>query len=324
MTAVLTALAIIFAIISYSMLNIGFALQKKAAANLPKIEEQSTWQNLKNFLTNKTWLLGFFLLNAQWIFFLYALEWGSLSLVIPMVGVGLIVLVIFSYFYLKEPITKPEIIAILGIIPGVIILGATSSESESTYSLIEMSNFLKEPTAIIFIVIFTAIMIGMVLFSINKKISLAGVLYGIASGLASGLGVIFTKAVTGGFDSSDFWITIVDALKNWVWWIFFALLLIFNIASTIFLQFGYQKSKAVIVSPLFSMASLIVPIIGGLVIFSEWSSYSIGIIIAKSFALVLITGGILLLSIASTKEIEKLADKNEIMENSVEINNLEN
>ena len=247
MTAVLTALAIIFAIISYSMLNIGFALQKKAAANLPKIEEQSTWQNLKNFLTNKTWLLGFFLLNAQWIFFLYALEWGSLSLVIPMAGVGLIVLVIFSYFYLKEPITKPEIIAILGIISGVIILGVTSSESEPTYSLIEMNDFLKQTTAIIFIVVFTAIMIGMVLFSINKKISVSGILYGLASGVASGLGVIFTKAVTGGFDSSNFWITFVDALKNWIWWIYLALLLLFNIASTIFLQYGYQKSKVVIV-----------------------------------------------------------------------------
>ena len=167
-------------------------------------------------------------------------------------------------------------------------------------------------------------MIGMVLLSINKQTSVAGILYGLASGVASGLGVIFTKAVTGGFDSSDFLITFVDALKNWIWWIYLALLLLFNIASTIFLQFGYQKSKAVIVSPLFSVASLIVPIIGGLVIFSEWSSYSIGIIIAKSFALVLITGGILLLSITSTKETEKLADKNEIMENSVEINNPEN
>ena len=38
MTAVLTALAIIFAILSYSLLNIGFALEKKAAAELPKIE----------------------------------------------------------------------------------------------------------------------------------------------------------------------------------------------------------------------------------------------------------------------------------------------
>jgi len=324
MTAVLTALAIVFAIIANSMLNIGFALQKKAAADLPKIEEQSAWQNLKNFLTNKTWLFGFFLLNAQWIFFLYALEWGSLSLVIPMAGVGLIVLVFFSYFYLKEPITKPEIIAILGIIPGVIIMGVTNSESEPTYSILEMSNFLKEPTAIVFIVLFTAVMIGLVLFSINKKISVAGILFGLASGVASGLGVIFTKAVTGGFDSSNFWITIVDALKNWVWWIYLALLLLFNIGSTIFLQFGYQKSKAVIVLPLFSVASLVVPVFGGLVIFSEWSSYSIGIIIAKSIALVLITGGILLLSIASTRGTEKMVDKEEFKENSVEIGNSEN
>ena len=324
MSAVLTALAIIFAILSYSMLNIGFALQKKAAATLPKIEDQSTWHNLKNFLTNKTWLFGFLLINVQWVFFFFALEWGSLSLVIPMAGVGLIVLVIFSYFYLKEPITKPEIIAILGIISGVIILGVTSSESEPTYSLIEMNDFLKLPAAIIFIIVFTVLMIGLVLFSVIKQIPITGALFGLASGVASGLGVIFTKAVTGGFDSSNFWATFVDALKNWIWWIYLALLLAFNIASTIFLQFGYQKSRAVIVSPLFSMASLVVPVIGGLVIFSEWSSYSPGIIIAKSIALILIAGGILLLSIASTKETKKIEEKNEIKENNVEIGKTEN
>jgi len=321
MTAVQTALAIIFAILSYSLLNIGFVLEKKAAAALPKIEEQSTWHNLKNFLTNKTWLFGFLLVNIQWFFFLFALEWGSLSLVIPMAGVGLIVLVVFSYFYLKEPITKPEIFAILGIISGVIIMGVTSSESEPTYSLFEMNNFLKQTSAIVFIVVFTVIMIGMVLFSVIKQIPIIGALYGLASGLASGLGVIFTKAVTGGFDTSNFWTTFVVALKQWVWWIYFALLILFNIASTIFLQLGYQKSKAVIVSPLFSMASLITPIIGGLIIFSEWSSYSVGIIIAKSVALVLITIGILLLSIASTRETKKLEDNKEVMKNSVEIKN---
>jgi drug/metabolite transporter (DMT)-like permease len=315
MSAALTALAIILAILSYSMLNIGFVLEKKAAATLPKIEEQSTWRNLRNFLTNKTWMLGFLLVNVQWFLFLFAVEFGSLSLVAPMAGVGLVVLVIFSYFYLKEPITKSEIIAIFGIISGVVILGVMSSESESSYSLIEMNNILKQIPAIVFVVIFTAIMIGMVLFSLIKQISIIGALYGLASGLASGLGVIFTKAVTSGFDTSNFWATFVDAMKQWEWWIYFALLLGFNIASTVFLQLGYQKSKAVIVSPLFSMASIVIPVIGGLVIFSEWQSDSIGTIIAKTIALVLITIGILLLSYASAKE----SEKTEKLEKSVEV-----
>ncbi|MBK5113111.1 MAG: hypothetical protein KGD59_08110 [Candidatus Heimdallarchaeota archaeon] len=319
MSAALTALAIILAILSYSILNIGFVLEKKAAATLPKIEEQSTWRNLRNFLTNKTWMLGFLLVNVQWFLFLFAVEFGSLSLVTPMAGIGLIVLVIFSYFYLKEPITKPEIFAFSGIISGVVILGVMSSESGSPFSLIDMNNILKQVPAIIFVVLLTVIMIGMVLFSLIKQIPIIGALYGLAAGLASGLGVIFTKAVTSGFDTSNFWITFVDALKQWEWWIYFALLLGFNIASTVFLQLGYQKSKAVIVSPLFSMASLVTPVIGGLIIFSEWASNSIGTIIAKSIALVLITIGILLLSFASAKESEKSEEKTEKMENSAEI-----
>ena len=109
---------------------------------------------------------------------------------------------------------------------------------------------------------------------------------------------------------------LIEGLSKKAW---FALLLGFNIASTIFLQLGYQKSKAVIVSPLFSMASLVTPVIGGLVIFSEWASNSVGTIIAKTIALVLITIGILLLSFASAKESGKSEEKTEKMENGAEI-----
>jgi drug/metabolite transporter (DMT)-like permease len=292
------------------MLNIGFVLQKKAAATLPVIEEQSIWRNLRNFFTNITWLLGFLLININFFIFLFAVEFGSLSLVTPIAGVGLVVLVIFSFFYLKEPITKSEIIGIITIISGVIILGVTNPASESTYTLNEMNGFFKEYRAIIYIIIFTSLMIGMVTFSLIKKIPIAGALLGMSSGFASGLGVIFTKAVTGGFETSNFWATFVNAMKQWEWWIYFLLLLGFNIASTIFLQLGYQKSKAVIVSPLFSIASLVIPVLGGLIIFLEWSTYSIGIIAGKSIALVLVAIGIVLLSIASTKEPVEKDEKN--------------
>jgi hypothetical protein len=91
-------LGIIIAIIAYSMYNIGMALQKKAASSLPNIENTSLKGNLKNFLSNKIWLLGFIMATVQWYIYLIALPMAPLSVLSSMMGVGLVVLVVFSIF----------------------------------------------------------------------------------------------------------------------------------------------------------------------------------------------------------------------------------
>jgi len=99
-----TPLAIILGITAYSLLYIGLVLEKKGASMLPKIEGTGFFQNIKNLLTNKIWMLGLILTSNQWWLYAMALDLGSLSLVTPLLGVGLVVLVIFSYFYLKESV----------------------------------------------------------------------------------------------------------------------------------------------------------------------------------------------------------------------------
>ncbi|MBD3351886.1 MAG: hypothetical protein GF364_10410, partial [Candidatus Lokiarchaeota archaeon] len=59
-------IGVLIAILCYSMLNIGQALQKKAASTLPDIEKTDLKGNLKNFLKNPVWLIGWIMATVQW------------------------------------------------------------------------------------------------------------------------------------------------------------------------------------------------------------------------------------------------------------------
>jgi len=307
MTALSIFLAIFLGILSYSMLNIGLALEKKAATELPPVEQQSFFMNLKNFLTNKLWIIGFLLTSLQWFLFLVALQYGSVSLVTPMMGVGLAVLALFSVLFLKETISVKELAGIFCTIVGVVILGATSTQ-ETTFNLEELNQRLSSIGGIVFLCCSFVFMVLFVLLSVIRKFSFADIAFGFSGGVASGIGVIFSKAFSSAIDFSDFRTSFLLAIHHWEWWLYLVLLLVFNVVSTILPQIGFQKGKAIIVSPLFSVSALLTAVVGGVIVYSEWSSLGIGFIIGKIIALIVTISGIIILSITSIQQSKKEAE----------------
>jgi drug/metabolite transporter (DMT)-like permease len=300
-----TPLAIILAITAYALLYIGLVLEKKGASMLPKIEGQGFFQNIKNFLTNKIWMLGLILTSIQWWLYAIALKEGSLSLVTPLLGVGLVVLVIFSFFYLKEPITKVELIAMTAVIIGVVILGTTNPNTEPEYTIEQANGFLAQPNSIIFIIILILGIIIPVLYSVSRKYKQADIIFGIASGIAAGLGNIFTKIMMTGIVNSDLLNSILFIITQIVWWLYVVFAIGGNTISMVLSQIGFQKGKSIVVTPLYSVFSLIIPVFGGVIIFSDWVSLDIGIIIAKVISLVIIIVGVGILSFFSAKSDRK-------------------
>ncbi|MHA1188636.1 MAG: hypothetical protein ACTSSK_17615 [Candidatus Heimdallarchaeota archaeon] len=233
--------------------------------------------------------------KGQIIPFSIALTIGELSIVAPMMGVGLVALILFSVFYLKEKISAKEIIAIVIIIAGIVVLGATSINEPADYLLEDITNLLLNNGSIIFLVVATVLMFLLVIFSIVRKFALADIMFGIAAGIASGIGVIFTKGFMTGLKGNNFseiWQSLKTSVVLWVWWFYLGLLLVYNIISTIFPQVGFQKGKA---------AALLTPIIGGIIIFSEWDGLNPGILAAKIIAIVLVLIGVILLSLHSSR-----------------------
>ena len=297
-------LSVFLGIVSYSMLNIGMGLQKKGAAELPKIEGQSVGRNFKNFFTNKTWLIGFALVQAQWFILTLAIQFGNLSIVTPLMSVGMVALVIFSYFYLKEPISKIEIIGITAIVIGIAVLGATNPAEVDKPLLNDVIRGLEKIQSIIFLVFLVIFSILIVLASVLRKFKNADVLFGIAAGITDALGAIFINAIMSGASYTDSSL-IATSVYIWQWWLFMVLLIFFNALATIYLQVAYQRGKAIIVAPIFAVIAMISPVFAGIIIFGEWnyliSQQLYGILAGKIIALVVVCIGVVILAIYSAK-----------------------
>jgi drug/metabolite transporter (DMT)-like permease len=319
-----TILAIIFGMLAYSFLNIGMALQKKGASLLPNIEDVPLFQSLKSFITNKFWLIGFLFTAIQFCFYLAALNLGSLSIVAPMLGVGIVVLTIFSNFYLKEPICKMEYTGIAAIIVGVIVLGATNPLNQESFSLEFIIDSLSKVGSIIFLIVIFVITLCACIYSAFRHFHLADVIYGAAGGLSAGFSAIFTKSVMSGIDFSNVGESLNEAIGHWYWWVFLMLMLTANVFSTALPQVAFQKGKAIIVTPIFNVMALIMPIFAGIIIFNEWSTFKTWLIIVKAVSLVVIAAGVYVLSYIGTqcelqnmkKESEQKIKENEIISES--------
>ena len=95
-------LAIFLQLISTSVNYIGMTIQKKAATKIPKIGPETGYRrSLKNLIINKAWVFGLGLNASSTFFAAGAFALASITIIQPLYGFGLIVLVIFIRFYLK-------------------------------------------------------------------------------------------------------------------------------------------------------------------------------------------------------------------------------
>jgi multidrug transporter EmrE-like cation transporter len=261
---------------------------------MPKIEETSGSDNVKNFAKNKLWLLGFILATLSWYVYLPALAFADISLLSPLMGVGLIILVFFSYFYLKEKITIKEIVGMIFIIIGIIILGVTAKTNSGTYTLPEVNVIFGGSNNLIYTIIILGLIFFMIIFPKMRKYKGADICFGLAAGMMMGIGSLYSKAFVAGF--SD----IIGMLMSWPWYIYIVMLIFGNIYGTVIQQMGFQHGKAIIVAPLVTILSLLISTFGGLVVFQEWAGLDQNALILKIISLVAIVVGVAILSFLRT------------------------
>ena len=127
-------LAIFMQLFATSLNYIGMTIQKKAANSLPAIgSEAGLLASVKNFGGSKGWLFGYAINLISAFLSTAALSLAAISLIQPLYGFGLIVLVIFSRFYLKEEITRIDVFGVcLGIL-GVIVIGILAKPQDGLF-----------------------------------------------------------------------------------------------------------------------------------------------------------------------------------------------
>ena len=318
-------LAVILGTIANSIYNIGLVLKKKGACTLPDIEEQTAWQNIKNFTRCKTWVLGFSLTIAQWFILMAAYRFGTFSLVASTMAIGLVVLIIFSKLFLKERIRLAEIIGIIAIIAATVSLNLVGQTISGKLTLIEVNQLYREPNAIAFMCCYAVIIAILIFISYGRKFRAAGALLAIASGAGYAMATIFAKGAVGTLDFSGGLAFLESSLKAWQWWIYLVLMCLGYFTAFTSQQMALQKGKAIVVSPTLDEINLFTQVIAGIVIFNDWTNA--GLLpwekTVKTISIIVIMLGVALLSFYTSieeaikngmqKEEEKL-DKEEELE----------
>jgi drug/metabolite transporter (DMT)-like permease len=293
------ALAIVFACTAYIIFNVGLVLMKKGASAVPAVEQAGAASSVKNFLSNRTWVVGFLLTNFQMLFFWLALGFGPLSLIMPMSGVGMVVLVALSVKYLGEKVSPIELVCVAIIVVGVVVVGA-ASRPEAPVTWEQMLEIMRQPVAITYVIVVLVVAIIPVVICISLKYKGAAVAFGFSSGVLASMGVLGSKAMMAGFDlggATSFWWT----LSQPMWWLFFFWMLAGNTASLVIQNMGFQKGKSIVVTPLFTVMSVIFPIVAGIIVFDEWVGLSRDVVLLQTGAVAMVLVGVLVLSYFNAK-----------------------
>ena len=249
-----TLVALLLAFAGYSVMNISQAGQK---IGLAKKDDRAVAGWLLWTGATVGTLIGVFVVLA-------ALSMGAVSLVGAMAGSGLVTLAVFSHFVMGESIGWRDIGAIVTIVAGSTLIGLFASEqSDSVPRWIPLHGFI--------VVLIVAYTLGWLAGGRGER---AGIILGGFGGALAGASMLYQNAATIVADVGALvYFPLRESLTpgrlagliNPYLFLWFGL----SMGAFFVLQIAYGRGKAIHVIPAFNVNFIAVPVVGGVIGFSE-------------------------------------------------------
>ena len=261
------------------LLNYAIYLQKRAVLALPEVEFKFSWDLIKEFITNKPWLI------AQSVnvtgFVLYSVALAPVSIVEPIIASGVVLLAYLAIKHLGEKPRRIDYIAMGMSVLGVALIGVSLAEGLPKDKL---SHGWEIP-------IFAGVIIGLaVIMPLLMRGSRArlSVGLGISVGLLFGMAAVFQRLLM---------MYLVNFSTHWQWFLVFLVACICTyIPAFVLLQAALQKGMAIVVAPIYNGLMEFVPIMVGMMALNEQFPESNLLKVARILAFVLILTGTVILS----------------------------
>ncbi len=260
-----TVLGMGIMLVAVTILNTGIVMQKKAVDRMPLFETMGTLAVLGRLARSPLWLVGWILNVVAVILNMVALGQADMTVIQPLHGVGLIVLVVLSRRYLQESISVREWVGVGLAVLSVAVLGVAGEQSQSvTTPEAAVAQYLQPRALAMSIGIVT---LGIVLWMSCRwpRFRSGGVVLAFLSGTFSVVGLTFSKGL----------IVVVNleglgpALTRLDTWVLAALFFAAAVLAIGLQQAALQRGKAVLVTPIISLTLVAVPVPVGAVIFGE-------------------------------------------------------
>lgn len=259
-----TVLGVLLMLLSTSMVNVGAVLQKKAVDALPPFETVPLLDSVKAVLRAPIWLIGWAMASSAIVLNMVALGLADISVIQPLNGFGLVVLVLFSRAYLGERLDRLAVGGVALVIAGVAAVGLTLPESRVFSGMDEILGCYTQSGALLTVLAGLGGVVALVL--VARKLSpVAGILFSLAAAGCSVLGLTFSKGFFGSLTLVGFGATLGRGAP----WLLLGLLLAFSATALALQQLSFQKGRAVVVTPVFASASVVLPLFAGRFVFAE-------------------------------------------------------
>ncbi len=281
------ALAVVLALVATTMINYSGYMQKRELDKLPLIGSQKPLQTVKEFIRCRPWLEAQGLQFGGTFIKAIAVGLAPLSVVQPINTAGIAVLAILAITRLGERPSISDWLGIGTIIVGLIMLGRTLIGVPS-------KAFSYNPFVLWFFVFFFFAVAGLSLYNgFAKKHPNAPNLIAVASGVLIGLTAVIIKL---GWNDvgSRFW---ENGFRNALLSPYIYLIILLPIITLVLDQIAMQRGKAIIVVPITTGMSNLIPIIIGIVAMHEPMPSTAGMFLLRLVSFVFIIGGAIMLSL---------------------------
>jgi len=253
------------AFLGYSLHNIAQAGQKIGLARRAKARRGGV----------VIWLVATAGTSVSFMIILAAISIGSISLVGAMAGTGLVSLAVFSRFVMRERIETREIISLMVIVAGAAIVGALADESKFPGPGTESVELL-----------WGILGAGSIVYSITwiatRRKPYTGAIVGGFAGFLGAYSQLFqeygteTTPISAGLGT--FAMSVISNPITLVW-------AGLSVVSMIVLQFSYRHGRAIEIIPSFVGNFIVVPVLGGVLIFGQ------SLLVVQWIGVVMITAG---------------------------------
>jgi uncharacterized membrane protein len=286
------ALAVIMALVATTMINYSGYMQKRELDKLPLIGSLKPLETVKAFIKCRPWLEAQGLQFAGTFVKAIAVGLAPLSVVQPINTAGIAVLAVLAITKLGERPSISDWLGIGTIIVGLIMLGRTLIG-------VPTKAFSYDPVVLWFFVIFFFAVAGLSLYSgFTKKHAQAPNLIAVASGVLIGLTAVIIKLGWNDF-GSRFW---EHGFRNALLSPYLYLIILLPVITLVLDQIAMQRGKAIVVVPITTGMSNLIPIIIGIVAMHEPMPSTAGMFILRLISIVFIIGGSIVLSLRKEEE----------------------
>jgi len=259
-----TVQGVLVMLLATSMTNVGAVVQKRGVDRLPPFDQQPVWDSVKAVLRTPLWVFGWLLGVAGIVLNMVALGLADISVIQPLNGFGLVVLAVFSRFYLGERLHPSTIAGIGAVIAGVVVVGATVPPSRVFTAPAEILACYTHPAALSTL---AGLGVGIAAtFALARRVApIAGILFALVAAACSVTGLTFSKGFFGLLTVAG----LGGTLGMPPAWGLLAMLLTLSILAMMVQQLSFQKGRAVVVTPVFAATSVLLPLLPGALVFGE-------------------------------------------------------